>query len=55
MNQLERPNFRRAGSVQGDKKNVPPSRALMKSSGSDEKLSNAFSNPTYLDIIWKIS
>ena len=39
--------------IQGDQKNEPPSRAMMKS--SDEKLSNAFSNTTYLDIIWRVS
>ena len=35
------------------KKTYPPSRAEMKN--SPEKLSIAFSNTTYLDIIWKIS
>ena len=39
--------------VRGDQKNVPPSRAEKKNSPG--KLSIAFSNTTFLDIIWRFS
>ena len=39
--------------IQGDQKFVPPSRAEMKNPPG--KLSIAFSNTIYLNIIWKVS